>query len=397
MDGDSLDITTTFQSDWTNLSNQFRDLILHIKPTVTVSHPSDHISPDVIELSSDNDDDEPPIPRNRKRAAPDEDQLQVPRRNIRAGSAASSPRTPQNQSRYYSPEAINPKRESGQMNPPPAPSPQFRRSRSSDNPLWDTPFANYAHLGKKFTNLDEIRKAIANHVRPGLPGLFSIKTHNELCLMAVESWRAPLDVFLTQIFSKVRKQLQLILHKHLGKYEQTELFRTAKKQLDKFIDAHIMGQRVLANDIFEMERYKSFTVNRAAMNDIEAKEYQKLKAARRNSQAKAYVLFEQRFDPKKKFPLDLQPEEKNRLMQKRINEVKDEKLAKDDFDLELRVASYVRAYYLVAGMRFVDNICVSVYCKFFRDIRESIFMHLEEKLDIDKASDGKSQLLYDFH
>lgn len=390
MDGDSIDMTTTFQSDWSGLADQFRDLIIHIKPTVTVSHVSDQIKHDIIEITDDDEEDESVPLRGRKRLAAD-DQQQAPRKNMRVDSTTPTPQ----HSRFASPQSDTTlKREGGQMYPPPVPAPQFKRAKAGDNPFLGTPFAKFADLGKGYITIETIRKTINNHVRPGLPGLFNTKTHNQLCLQAVEKWRTPLVVFLDETFKKVKQELHGILHKHLGKYEQTQLFRTAKAQLDGFINTHMDQQREVAEDLFKMELYKSFTINRAAIFDNEAKEYAKLKAARRNSRAKQWVLHEQRTDPKKKFPADLPQDEKNKLMQKRVSEVKDEKIGADTFDLELRVAAYVRGYYLTAGIRFVDNVCLSIHSKLFQNIRDDIFLYLEQKLDIDNPTDGKDSHFY---
>jgi hypothetical protein len=71
--------------------------------------------------------------------------------------------------------------------------------------------------------------------------------------------------------------------------------------------------------------------------------------------------------------------------------VKEEQLGKDPFDLELRVADYIRGYYITAGLRFVDSVCLSMHGKLFKSIRDKIFFHLETVLGI-TGPDGKKPL-----
>jgi glycerol-3-phosphate cytidylyltransferase-like family protein len=203
----------------------------------------------------------------------------------------------------------------------------------------------------------------------------------------VDTWETPLEVFAQATFDLVRKQIETILHKHLKKYVQTELFRAAKAELTKFVDEHETEQRKAIQDIFQMERYKIFTVNKTASDANRQIEYQLLQKARRASRARAVAQSKMRSDPKK-YPLEMESEDRNRILKKKTAEVKDEELGADPFDQELQVAAYVRGYYLTAAIRFVDNVCLSIYAKFFRGIREKIFMHLENVLDIHSASEG---------
>lgn len=387
MNGDSVDIMTTFQSDWSGLADQFRDLILHIKPGVTVSHASDNISKDTTE-HSDDEDDEPQVLYSRKRPAPDGDRQQLPRKNARTESVTPVPQTPRSGRGDYYPHSRSAlKQEAASTYGPPIPSPQLLRFKPGDERFVNTPFVKLTGLGKRAYTLDGIRQTIANHTRPGLSSLPNEKTHNELCMLAVDTWETPLEVFGQATFDLVRKQIETILYKRLEKYAQTELFRAAKAELTKFMDEHENEQQKVMQDIFQMERYKIFTVNKAAMNANKQNEYQLLQKARRATRAKAVAQRKMRSDPKK-YPLEMDYEERSRILKKKTAEVKDEELSADPFDEELQVAAYVRGYYLTAATRFVDNVCLSINAKLFRGIRESIFMYLENVLDIHSASEG---------
>jgi hypothetical protein len=214
------------------------------------------------------------------------------------------------------------------------------------------PFEKHTHLGKGFVDLAGIRTFIADHVRPGLPGLVNVQTYNEVCRLSVHPWNLPLEVFIDHTLSMLRVQLDAILRKNLGMYERTELFRAAQQHLYEFIDEHADEQRQSLKELYKLETYKSFTVNRASISEHEARELQNLKAARKNVRAKAFVERQIKMGQKKKLPAEMTFEERKKEIAKRAAEIKEEQLPKDPFQLELRVAAYVRGYYTTAAFRF---------------------------------------------
>jgi len=71
IDGESINNTTEFQSEYSRLIDILRDIILYIKPTVEVGHESDRLIRDVLNILSKDKDEETQgsIPQNRKRPA----------------------------------------------------------------------------------------------------------------------------------------------------------------------------------------------------------------------------------------------------------------------------------------------------------------------------------------
>jgi hypothetical protein len=369
---EAIDNTTEFQSEYSGLMVIFRDIILHLKPTVEVGHESDrHL------LSEDEDEEtQGSIPQNRKRPAQGDVE---PSRGHKAkrNSATPAPQTSAGQSRFVStPGTGNSVYGEGSfMLAPPIPAPNFHKA--AEDRFANTPFAGF---GRKSINLEGIRKLITKHARPGNPCNANPKTHDELAMLAVDMWDGPLQVFMTETFEKLKDQLQAILKKHLGKYEQTQLYQTAAAYLDEFIERHISEQRQALEDLYGMEKLKSFTVNTSAMCDNVAKEYAALTAGRRRARANQRQT-------------KMAYEDHNRALRKKSDEVKDEQLGADPFDLELRVAAYVRAYYVTASIRFVDSVCLSIQSKLFRNIGGGVTNYLELKLDI-VGRDGNSPSMW---
>lgn len=381
VNGDLFGLATSFQNDWTTLCDQFRDLILHIKPKVTVSHESDHAT-EVIDIISDDDEPSQPSTPSRKRPSGNEQaQLQSPSQRQRTSQS------PHPQHRVIQTPPTGLKRENGLMQAPPPPL-LGRSTASRRSQFAGTAWQSVENLGKGFTNLAEISRTILSTTRPGLPGLVNPKTYNDLCLQSVASWKFPLDIFINQTLRMLRQQLENILKKRLGVYEQTQLYHAAGTYLHKFLDDHMEEQRKCLNELFELETYRSFTVNRAAIFENQASELRNLQQIRRTVRARAFVEKQIRLGQKKRLLMEMTMDERNKEMSKRASEIKDEQLGPDPFKLELEVAAYVRGYYMTAALRFVDGVCLNVHGNLFRKISQSIFYHLETELGIAGSADG---------
>ena len=383
MNGDSVGTTNNFQSEWKDLSNKFRDLILHIKPMITVAHPSDDLLPtEFVSLVSDDDDDNGSMaasPVNRKHStsfptshAKRQKQDSTPSPSLRGNDIFSTPHSDHSVKRENRPIA--------------KPTPQ--RNTKLNNPFIRTPFEPFADAGRGFADLARIRNVISSHTRAGLGTLVDIKVYDQLCLESVRPWDGPLDVFVDETILRVREQLGDLLHKHLRKYEQTELYRAAQISVKEFVDTLEAEQRASTKDLYDLETYKFFTVNNESIAQMEVKELASLQAGRKDVRAKAFVKRQMRVDPKKRFPADMPKEERDRVMKKRVAEVKDDQLSGETMNNELQVATTVRAYYITAGLRFADSVCLNLNGKLFRNIRDRITFHLEEKLGI-AGMDGK--------
>ncbi|KAE9380651.1 hypothetical protein N431DRAFT_325544 [Stipitochalara longipes BDJ] len=371
----------SFQSNWTTLCYQFRELILHIKPKVIVTHESDHAM-EVIDIVSD--DDEPSAPSTpRKHRQNEHEQTQSPAQRQRTSQS------PHTQFRVIHTPSTGMKRENGLMQAPPVPNTFGRPPNSRRSQFAGTPFQSVENLGKGFTTLTEISKTILSDLRPGLPGIVDPKTYNDLCLQAVAPWKYPLEIFINETMKMLRYQLGNILKKRLGVYEQTQLYRAAGTYLETFLDNHVAEQRKSLNELIELENYRLFTVNSAAVSENREIELRALQQTRRSVRARAFVDKQIRLGQEKRPPVEWTMEEKNKEMSKRAAKVKDEQLGPDPLSMELGVAAYVRGYYITAALRFVDSVCLSVHGNMFQKIGRTIFYHLETELGIAGSVDGE--------
>jgi hypothetical protein len=205
------------------------------------------------------------------------------------------------------------KRENEPMSAPPQPIP-----RPNSNPYAHTPFGSLAHRGKGFIKLREIRQYIKMYTRPGTPLLVNDKAYNELCLQSVTVWNEVLDIFMDETFLVLRNQLQDVLHKNLGVYEQTELYRESQRLLDKYLYDLEQAQRQALTELYRLETYKFFTVHTASITSYKAKELQGLRSARKDHRALVYVQKQIKTGQKKNVS-GISPEDRRKDLERRVS------------------------------------------------------------------------------
>lgn len=401
----------TLQSSWAKNADIFRDIIMYVKPMVTVAHDSDNQAPDVIDLLSDDEDDTASVGSKRSAPFPDARPTQRmrtespstpthgPRMNGSMGPNGTNGHNGQNGRIIQTPtRGQTLKRDPGNFQPgsshsmaaPPTPS-IFRGSGYAERPTpFDkTPYGRrLAISGRGFTSLSDIRTEINNHTRPGQPGLINPQTYNELCLQAIQPWKQIYQVFLSQTFDLVKTELYRTLDKNIGRYSQTELFKQARIHLEMFLESHKTTLDKKLEEFWDLENYRAFTLNVKTMGANESSELQSLIDTRRKVRARAILNKQIRSGLRKKISPDVSDEDRAKEMDKRVKEIINKgEMGKDPCDLELRVAAYVRGYYMTAGMRFVDFVSLAMHSGFFRAISENVFFHLENELGI-AAHDG---------
>jgi hypothetical protein len=321
MSGDSVDLglatSGNFQSSWNDLCNTFRDVILFIKPKITISDTSDTATPDVIEILSDDDDDDTmsvaSFQKGVKRANPFQDSPVAQRQRT---SVSLSPRPSGKSNTIQTPSSgRSMKRENDLMSAPPLPT---SRPNLRSNPFAHTPFAGLAHRGKGFIKLREIRQYIKMYTRPGTPLLVNDKAYNELCLQSVAVWNEVLEIFMDETFVALRNQLQEVLYKNLGVYEQTELYRQSQRLLDTYLDELEQAQRQALTELYRLETYKFFTVHTTAITNHKAKELQGIRSARKDHRALLWVQKQIKTGQKKNVT-GVSPEDRRKDLERRVS------------------------------------------------------------------------------
>lgn len=373
----------SFRSDFNKIAEQFSACLANGKPKIYIRHPSDkeREKTDRVEIDlltdSENEDDEDPIVDRRKN-------------NKRATTE-----TPSKSKRQKTEDGF-------QLleTPPPHPMgsastsirlfkhelPSFTRTAARNNPgpFTGTIFEDFSDIGSGFGNLATIREAIKTHSISGLSVTVDVATHEELCLRSVKPWLRPAEAFGEKAISMVRNHLEKILDEHLRIHAQTHLPTAARKALREFVDIYADKQRAAIREVYKDEEHV-ITLSNELLQHFKVREFEALVNRRKRYLLQLEVEHQMRVNPKKRLDERLSSEEKTKAMEKMRADIKEDDLLKKKmgaFTTELEVIAIVRAYYIVASQRFVDNVVHKIHSIFFKGVEEGITSYVEEKIGV---------------
>ncbi|THV45891.1 hypothetical protein BGAL_0440g00040 [Botrytis galanthina] len=356
---------TNFHGDWTKLSRQFHDLLIYIKPLIGCSHKSDTQKIPVISL--DESDEEPafvdaPDTSGRRRRFQDVSSDVVPPPTFKAENSA--------------PERSRPR---------PRP---ILNARGPSNPFRGTVFQEYVGLGRNFATIGDIQDRMQNSSY-GLPKVVDPRIHRFYCQKAVSRWKEPYIAVLHAAMKILRLSVQGILEKHLGIYRQTFLFKKSKEAIHAWLDKLRDQQLETLEDIYQTENFAPFTLIEDGINENKKAELEKLQQSRHKHRANCFV-DQQLAMNIKKIKAEKSTPEYHKARQVLVGQVTPEQLGRDDFDVQIDVAAYVRGYYIVAANRFADSVCLSLNNRLFRHVHEQVENYLENELGTNHPENGIS-------
>ncbi|KAG4028320.1 hypothetical protein MFRU_022g00400 [Monilinia fructicola] len=349
----------TFHDGWDKLCSQFHELILHNKPKITLSDPSDVLKVKVINLDDDDgDDDHIPVPSDHIQVVPISEAPATPSSSM-ANSETPTPRNPR------------------------------QKARSDSNPFINTIFENHAHYGKGFTTIGEIRRKIENHTYVGLHGTVNaVPLYEYFCKKVVRNWQPPTRQLLLGVINLLRSEIGKIVQKVLGPYQQTGLYRVSTQIIENWIqDELLVTHRDRLDDLYELETRLPFTKN----SDLQTrKQIEKLDLQKIRHRVRAIRLVDKELWCKSK-KMKAKPDEKGAYLQEKkkfVEQVTPEQLGEDPFKNEIDVAANIRAYYLVAASRYIECVLIRINNGLFIQVKENIGDLLESKLGTHDPATG---------
>ncbi|TGO39050.1 hypothetical protein BHYA_0061g00050 [Botrytis hyacinthi] len=368
---------TTFHGNWTKLSHNFHKLLLHIKPTIICSHPSDTYQIPVINVDDSDEEESGTFPApdtsGKKRKYPNITKDQ----SFEQDGRDSGNVTPVSKLRFKS-ETPNPR----------TPRP-IHNARGLSNKFKGTIFENHADLGRGFASIGDIQKEMLNSSL-GLPKIVDPRIHQAYCRKAVSVWKGPYTDLLSAVTKLLRSAVHTIVEKNLGIYQQTILYKDSRMFIDRWIDDLCKQQLSAIENLYQTEIFRPFTLLGDAINENKKVELEKLQQCRHKHRASCFV-DKQLSLGLKKIKADKKSPEYIKARQALVDAVKIEDLGRDPFEVQLDVAAYVRGYYVVAANRFADSACISIYNCFFRNVVEQVENYLENHLGTNHAENGKQK------
>jgi hypothetical protein len=256
--------THNFLSNWTIMSEDFGRAIQEIKPGFVISDRSDAVVPDVVVLD---DSDNESIMSTVSRKRPISQAFTTPQKRPKFNDSTASLSRPKQ-------EPSTPGSNSGNT--------VTSRARK-------TVFDAFLDRGKRFQSVHDVRETIYRHRYPGHPDTVTSAAREEICLLSVDPWIDVLDRLGKITFKKLWDAVVDIMHRTLGNYQQTELFRRSFAYLLEFLQAQQKVQIDALNAFYHLERNTLFTVNSNAFTVYKAEELKILQAARRKWRVRCFI------------------------------------------------------------------------------------------------------------
>ncbi|KAK2053035.1 dynamin family protein [Colletotrichum caudatum] len=346
-----------FSSNYGTLSENFRECILQMKPKFVLKDKSDI---PVLEISDDDDDSANTTPGNRKRSANGQGFSNVKRHR-------PAPTANGNGGSF----SVAVKMEDGGSTP----NTPSRRRPPPSAPLVG-PFQQYSNHGAGFRTLAQIREDIRAKTKAGMPNIVPDEVYEELGRKAVKDWDKPMATFMHETMGRLQKIVDWALDQAFGSLKKRLIFKESKALMDEFLNQRRAETMAFLKEIFEMETFQLFTVNQKAFADYERSESRVLTRYRHVMRWQAFSGEPSDFHDWEKMTPDQQSHEEK----KHASELA--KMGPDPFDKELKVAAYVRGYYMLAALRFTDTVCLSITSRMMPKIIQDLDFFLEKKLGL---------------
>ncbi len=361
-------------SSWSQLSNDFRDTVLAMKPDFDHTDPSDMDTPEFISIEDDSDIEQIQPPSGSKRSLNSAETPHTQHRHKARKILHDSPIP-------FSADQATPRTNtSARIVKQEASSDQISRSPFLSRRMLDwegkSVFEIFSNVRKPFMTIAQIRKIIQEHELPGHPDQVPDAAKEAICMQSVQPWNGPLEALQQNTFQMLRDAILAVLDMKLGQYRQTELYRRSKKHIIEFLSQHEAQQRQQLQALYRLESHKMFTINHPAFLAYKAEELRKLHGDRRKRLVQCFVSKQAKIARRDLSAKSRADEEKK---------VTNDMLPRDPFRNEIDLAGYVRGYYKTAGLRFADNVCQNIQGNIFTQLHDKILGELERCLGLDEG------------
>ena len=244
------------------------------------------------------------------------------------------------------------------------------------------PFTQFAKVGSGFRTLRQVREEIIQKTRAGMPEHIPEQVYESLVLESMKPWNAPMVVFLNETMSRLSRELNQALTASFEGLKKRIVFEESKKHLKTFLDTHRERTRDAMWQVYLDETRQLLTFNSEAFSQYRQEDHLLLTRFRHKMRMATKGLLA----PK---PL----EDWNRMTEAKRNEDterrQDEvvKIGRDQFEREVEVVSYVRGYYRLAALRFVDCIAQCIMCRMIPSLKSELSFYLDRELGLMSSPD----------
>ncbi|KAM3443812.1 hypothetical protein MY4824_000260 [Beauveria thailandica] len=344
------------------LPGAFRDCLLHIKPKFILKDESDFPVPAVIEIVDDESDAPSPVAATPKR---------------RQGVSSITPSSKRARLDHsngvpngHVPGLKHEETASPSVN---GAAPRPRKA------LLAQPFTEYSSLGSSFRTLAQVRAEILDKLHAGTPGVIGPEVYQDMAMESVKVWQQPMERFLLATMEQLHGKLEEKLMLSLDRLRKRLIYRETARNLKCFLKEQLKKTQEMADLVFKHETHKLFTFQDEILAFLTEKEERELMWFRHHMRIQA------RFPDMARRPgnwAGMNEEEKKRETRDQEKETEKYKLSPDTFAREIGVIAYLRGYYRLAALRFVDRMAQLTLCEMLPEIRMRLDFELRTRLGI---------------
>jgi hypothetical protein len=246
--------------------------------------------------------------------------------------------------------------------------------------------------GSRSKSLMDIRNLVRRSVIPGHRQLVSTSVHEPLFKEAVRTWAPYIDRLINQTFAFLEAEIVDILNQAFWHLANRAVYKQSLEHMRSFVETRKKELRDQIFLLYNLETQRICTTNDDYLESYSAAELKILVRHRNHFRIAAHNGEKLEAVPKME---DLTPEELAQETARMSKELKN--LGPDPFESELKVAAYLRGYYLTAAARFTDNVYIHVISGLLPHVASVIDSYLHEKLGLTGPVASKyldSTLLY---
>ncbi|KAG9255558.1 P-loop containing nucleoside triphosphate hydrolase protein [Emericellopsis atlantica] len=239
-------------------------------------------------------------------------------------------------------------------------------------------YASFAKVNRGFRTLRGVRSDIRARSQAGVPNHIPLEVKEDLALEAIAPWDGPMDVFLSQTIAKLHRAFKEALETTFAGLRQRVIFAECEKHVGTFLEGHKRTIKEHMLQVYQDERCKLMTFNSATFTQYETEELHLLEWFRHKMRMEAQGVASKATCNKDFNSMS----EQERRTESETRKAEIAKIGVDDFDREIKVIAYVRGYYRLAGLRFVDSIAQCVLCRLIPNLQEQLPLYLNERLGL---------------
>ncbi|OAA38206.1 Dynamin family protein [Beauveria brongniartii RCEF 3172] len=350
------------------LPESFRDCLLHIKPKFILKDRSDI---PVYEISDDESDAPPPVAATPKR---------------RQGASSITPSS--KRARLDHSNGVPNGHVSGlkqEETASPSVNGAAPRARKA---LLAQPFTEYSSLGSSFRTLAQVRAEILGKSQAGTPDVIGPEVYQDMAVESVKVWQQPMERFLLATMEQLHGKLEEKLMLSLDRLRKRLIYRETARNLKCFLKEQLKKTQEMADLVFKHETRKLITFQNEVLVFLREKEERELRWFRH------HMRFQARFPDMARRPgnwAGMTEEQREQETRDSEKEKEKYKLGPDAFAREIMVIAYIRGYYRLAALRFVDRMAQLTLCEMLPEIRMRLDFELRTRLGI---VDGNAAAAY---